>query len=242
MWRTLRSEWGKTWSLRAPWICLVATAVLVAVTASSLANDFVYGIGIAERPASARMALMDAVGPALNLGQVAFAAFAMQLVTAEYASGAIRSTLLAQPRRVTLVVAKAAVAGVCGLVVGAGSGVLAAWASRLLLAEHLATGAESFLLVALRSGALMATVGILVVAIGALLRSAVGTLAAASVMLIGTLVVPTALGRWLPGQAGASFLSGAGEPYPGVVGLLVVTAWAVLLLGLGVAVVVRRDA
>ncbi|MDA8368305.1 MAG: hypothetical protein M0026_00340 [Nocardiopsaceae bacterium] len=241
MWRTLHSEWGKTWSVRAPWICLLTTVALVVITAMSLANDFVYGISIDEVPADARMPMMDAVGPAVLFGQVAFAAFAMQLVTAEYSTGEIRSTLRGQPDRTTVVAAKSLIAAVCGLAVGAASGTLAAGTTRLILADNLASP-ESYPAVALRCGLLMAVVGILVVAVGALLRNAVATLVTAFAVLIGTLVLPSGLNGWFPGEAGSTFLADDAEPYAGPVGLLVVAVWGVLFLGLGLWSANRRDA
>src|ERR1700709_2424737 len=71
MWRTVGAEWGKTWSVRAPWACLVATAALIMGTATSLANDFVHGIGTGEQPAGATMAVVDAVGPGTQCRQLA---------------------------------------------------------------------------------------------------------------------------------------------------------------------------
>src|SRR3978361_635206 len=111
MWRTVGSEWGKTWSVRAPWACLLATAALVLVTATSLANDFVHGVGTGEHPPGAVMPLADAVGPALQFGQLVFATFALQLITAEYSTGSISATLRAQPRRHLVVLSKATIAG-----------------------------------------------------------------------------------------------------------------------------------
>lgn len=55
---------GKTWSVRTPWWCLAATVVLVlaAASSSSLANDFVHGIGTGEQPPAASMPAVEALG------------------------------------------------------------------------------------------------------------------------------------------------------------------------------------
>ncbi|MUL43894.1 hypothetical protein FZ103_22480 [Streptomonospora sp. PA3] len=242
MLRTLHSEWGKTWSVRAPWICLAATVVLVLATASSLANDFLHGASIGEVPEGATMPLMDAVGPALLLGQVGFAAFAMLLVTSEYSTGEIRSTLRARPDRGTVVAAKGAIAAASGAAVGAVSGAGAALVARLVLGDALAEPPAPYLEVALRSAALLAVAGVLVVAVGTLLRSAAATLSAAFVLLLGTLVLPAGASRWFPGEAASTLLSGDGDPYTAPVGLLVVAAWAAVLLGLALWTIQRRDA
>lgn len=242
MWRTVSAEWGKTWSVRAPWACLLAAAALVLVTATSLANDFVHGLGTGERPPGATMPLADAVGPAMQFGQLVFATFALQLITAEYSTGSISATLRAQPRRHLVVLSKAAIAAACGLVVGALLGALSDWTSRLVLGDLAATGGQPLVEVAARSGSLLALVAVLVVGLGAVLRSAVGTLAAATVVLLATLALPSSSGRWAPGQAGATWLSGASDPYPAVVGLLVVTVWAAAVLVAALLLVERRDA
>lgn len=242
MWRTLSSEWGKTWSVRAPWACLAATALLVAVTALSLANDFVHGTGTGERPPGATMAVVDAVGPALQLGQVAFAAFALQLVTVEHATGSIRATLQAQPRRHLVLVSKAVVAATCGAVAGAVLGAVSAWGSRLALGTHVAAGGPSLLGVAARSAVLLTLVAVLVVGLGAVLRSAVGTLTASTVLLLATLALPEGIGRWAPGQAGVALVDAGSAQCSTAVGLLVLAAWAGAALAAGLWLMERRDA
>jgi hypothetical protein len=235
----LWSEWGKTWSVRAPWMCLLLTGALTVVTASSLANDFVLSTGDGELPSGARMPVVDALGPALQVGQLALAAFALQLITAEYATGSVRTTLLAQPRRSRLLLTKALVAGSCGAALGAGLGVCCAVLVRVVLGDHLG---ESGTLPgdAARTGALLALVAVLAVGVGAALRSAVGTLSAVAVLLVGTLVVPERLGRWTPGPASAALLGDGG--WGAVIGLLVLAAWAAAALAVGALAMERRDA
>lgn len=239
--RTVASEWGKTWSVRSPWACLAGTAALVAVTALSLANDFVHGTTIGEQPPGALMPLAEAVGPALQLGQLIFAAFALQLITAEYSTGAIRATLQAQPRRHLVLIAKALIAGVCGALAGAVLGAAAAWGSDLVLGPHAASGGVTTAGLTVRSAALLSLVAVLVVGLGAALRSAVGTLAAASALLLATLALPSRIGEWFPGQAGASLLS---DPSAAATGqaLVVLAVWTAAVFTLGLWIMKRRDA
>ncbi len=231
---TLASEWGKTWSVRAPWACLLATVVLVGLTSLSLTNDFVRAVATGEQPEGATMRVVDAVGPALQFGQLAFAAFALQLITAEYSTGLIRATLRAQPRRQLVLGAKAVVAGGTGAVVGAALGAVSAWGSAAVLGNHRAADEPGLVDLAVRSAALAGLVGVLVVGLGAALRSAVGTLAASAALLLGTLALPEGLGRWAPGQAGAVLLEGgtAGS-WEWTGGLLVLVVWAGGVLALG---------
>jgi ABC-2 type transport system permease protein len=97
VWGTLHSEWGKTWSVRAPLACLIGTGALVLLTAASLANDTMVSIRSGDLPVGTTVPAVDAVGPAVQFGQLAFGAFALQLITAEYATGLIRSTLQVPP-------------------------------------------------------------------------------------------------------------------------------------------------
>jgi ABC-2 type transport system permease protein len=238
---TLASEWGKTWSVRAPAGCLAGAIALVLVTATSLANDFVHSVDTGQVPPGAALPAVDAVVPALQLGQLAFAAFALQLVTAEYATGAIGATLRAQPRRHLVVLAKAVVAASCGAVAGGALGALAMWSSAAVLGARLDPAGPGTADLAVRAAGMLALVAVLVVGLAAAIRSAVGTLAAAAALLVGTLALPGDVGRWAPGQASAVLLDGRDGPYPPLVGLIVLAAWAAAVLGVGLRVVQRRD-
>lgn len=238
---TLRSEWGKAWSVRAPLACLVGTAAAVLVTSSSLANDVLVSVDSGDLPPGTTVPAIDSVAAGLQFGQLAFAAFALQLITAEYATGLIRATLQAQPRRTLVLLAKAIVASACGAVTGALLGAVAALSSEAILGDRLAAGA-SVGQTSLRAACMLAVVGVLVVGLGASLRSAVGTLAASAVVLLGTLALPDGVGRWAPGQAGAALLEGSGEPYSPLTAFVVLSAWAAAALGLGTWLMERRDA
>ncbi len=238
---TLWSEWGKTWSVRAPGACLLATALVVVVTSASLANDAALSVRDGELPMGTTMPAVDPVAAALQFGQLALAAFALQLICAEYSTGLIRSTLLAQPRRHLVLLSKTAVAAVCGAVLGAALGASATVTSSALLGDQLAAG-PSATLTAGRSAVMLGCVAALVVGLGAVVRSAVGTLATAAVLLVGTLALPGAAGQYAPGQAGAALLAGRGDPYPASVAALVLLAWAVAAVGTGAWLMRHRDA
>lgn len=239
---TLSSEWGKTWSVRSPWLCLAGMVGLIVVTAASLANDFLHGISIGEVEPAATMPTSDAAAPAVLAGLVVFAAFAMLPVTGEYSTGTLRSTLLAQPRRQLVLACKAAITATSGLVVGGLAGGLAEMASGLVLGARAEEMPGSSLATLARVAMLLALAGVLVVGLAVIVRSAVGTLAAAFVLLTGTLALPERLAVWLPGGAAAEFLSGGTERYPLATGLLVVGGWAVVAYAAGAWLLERRDA
>jgi ABC-2 type transport system permease protein len=239
---TLRSEWGKTWSVRAPGLCLLTTALVVAITATSLANDFVHSTRTGELPYNARAPLMDSLGPALSFGLLVVAAFAMQLVTTEYASNSIRSTLQAQPRRGRVLGAKAFLAGMVSAVAGVVIATGTAAAVRIVLTPSHQGAMSSYPVVAVHSAVLFGLTAMIAVALGTIVRSAVGTLTACFLLLVGTLALPSSLGRWLPGQAGATLMNADQGPYPTGVAILVLVVWTCLLLCVALWSFLMRDA
>jgi ABC-2 type transport system permease protein len=244
-WRTLGSEWGKAWSVRSPVLCLLGAALLTATAAVTFANDFVHGITIGERAADATLPLDQAVGPAVLIGTTAFVAFALLPVTAEYATGSIRSTFLVQPRRRVVLAAKAVVVGGSALVTGIVAGAVAVAGSRLVLGTHAApSGAPGPLPV--KVGLVLGLDAVLVVGLASLLRSSVGTLAAGAVLTTATAVLPDRLNAWTPAGAGLRLLAGDPGQYPaghaGSVALAVLVAWSAVMYATGAWLLERRDA
>lgn len=239
---TLRSEWGKTWSVRSGWLCLVGAALLVAFVATSLANDFAHDTTTGHVPPDATMATIDAVGPALLLGSAAFAMFAVLLVTSEYTTGSIRSTFQAQPRRHVVLAGKAVIAAGCALVSGAATAAAAYAGSEYFLTTHAAGGAPSLVDTAVRGGVLCGVEAVLVVGLGAVVRRSVGTLATALVLLTGTVVLPDRVNAWTPGGQAARLLDSASDGTDQLVALAVLVAWSAAVYGLGAVLLHRRDA
>lgn len=240
--RALGAEWGKTFSILSPLLCLISTVVLVAVTAASLGNDFVHGLSLGEHPAGTTMRVVDVLGPAVQFGLLTFTAAAMTLITSEYSTGSIRSTFQAQPRRWVVLAGKTLVAVALGVVSGAVAGGLGVAAGSLTLAGHAAPAAESAAVTVARVAALFGVVAVLVVALGAIIRSAVGTLSVGLVLLVGMLAMPPSMSVWTPAGAAGRFVTGDGTDYPSVVGLLIVAGWAAAAYAAASVLLERRDA
>lgn len=122
VWRAFRAEWGKAFSVRATMSCLAAALVTALVTAAGLANDFTLNVCNGQQPPFAVVDSMDILGQAMQLGVVVVGAGLMLLVTGEYSTGAATATFTAQPRRATVLCAKAAVAALVGAGAGAVTG------------------------------------------------------------------------------------------------------------------------
>jgi ABC-2 type transport system permease protein len=239
---TLLSEWGKTWSVRSPRLCLAGTVLVVVFIAVTLGNDFVHAIGIGEVAPDATKPIVDVVGPASFFGFAVFAAFAMLPLTTEYTTGSIRSTFQAQPRRQVVLASKAVIGVGAGLLIGALAGWLAVVGGAFALGDHAAVLAGAHVTIPVKVAALLAVDAVLVFGLAATIRSAVGTLAAAVMVLAGTLALPERASVWTPGGAAAEFLSGSTAHYPPAAGLLVVAVWAVVTYTAGAWLLQRRDA
>src|SRR5262245_56262293 len=116
--RLLRSEWTKIWSVRS--------------TAWSLAILVIGGIGLSTLIAGVMAAhwstlsatdrhavtIKGAFGPGLTFAQLPLCVLGVLVITSEYSTGMIRSTLLAVPRRTPVLAAKAAVFGAVAFAAG----------------------------------------------------------------------------------------------------------------------------
>jgi ABC-2 type transport system permease protein len=240
---TARAEWIKLWSVRSTWWCLASSLVLMAGCALILGNDFAYDVEHPDEQAvrdtlATTMAIGDPVVPSTQLAQFAVVALAMLMITAEYSTGTIRATLRAQPARgrvlLTKVVVASGVAFVAGLVLGA-AGLVGA---RIGLGEYAVVNTGDAAGIVVRVAIYLALVTVISVGMGAALRSAVGTLSAVLVSLVGlSMVVSGPLADYLPGVAGANFMQ-EGSVADG----LILAAWASAVLATGYAVLRGRDA
>jgi ABC-2 type transport system permease protein len=210
--RVLRAEWVKLWSVRSTGWSLLA---LVVVTT---------GIGVLAVWATMQSLRRnpEAVPPfdpvnlslaGLSLGQLAAAVLGAMVISTEYSTHAIRSTLTATPRRLRLLAAKGLVFVVVILVAGLVTSFLAYFASRPFLDDRFqpALGDPGVLRALVGGGLYVAASGMFGFAFGALLRHTAAAITAAVAVL---LVLPP-LSNLLPGSWGDSvtghFTSNAGQ-------------------------------
>jgi ABC-2 type transport system permease protein len=253
--RVLRSEWIKLSSLRSTRITLLVSFVLMigigvihaAATVSNWSQD----------PA-AHKAGFDPVGTVLTgyqFAQLAVGVLGVLVISNEYSSGMIRATLAAVPRRLPVLWAKAAVFTIVSLIVMTAASFAAFYAGMAALSgKHLnvALLAPGVLRAVAGAGLYLAVVGLLGVALGALLRSTAGAIAA----LVGVVLLLPVLGDllgsgvkthiypYLPSTAGGDLMavhhaSGTLQPWTG---FAVMCAWAVGALAVAAYGLKRRDA
>ncbi|WP_127842784.1 ABC transporter permease subunit [Actinomyces wuliandei] len=254
--RAVYAEWVKIHSLRSTWI---TSGLALFLTAS-----FGAAIAIAYAAEEAYSEAADSLTVGITFGQIVICVQAALIVTGEYASGQIRSSLAAVPHRGRLLAAKAVVVSALAFLLGLVS-ILVAWGvSAPFLGEHAGSLTDPEYL-GYFWGAGLSFVGIALMSLGLgfLLRSTAGTITLAVVLLF---IIQIPLGllamRWPQAAEAVGLLPGGAsqavsDPFSqiaqwGVSGtqyalehwqaVTVFAAWAVVPVVIGWIVLSRRDA
>lgn len=238
----LRSEWTKLRSVRATWWC-TGLYLLVVGSAGWLAA------ASTDSSSRADVAVQTAL-TGFGVGQLVLVVLGVLAVTTEFASGQVLVSLTAVPRRTRLLVAKTVVVTAWCVLLSAVLAVVCALAARTLTAVP--GGVRPTDPAVLRTLALQVAaaglVGILSVALGAVLRSTAG---ATGVALALTFVLPPAfalaggviasrVSQGLPAlRVGQDAFLAVGTPWP--VGMGILGAWAVVAWAAGAVLLERRD-
>jgi ABC-2 type transport system permease protein len=252
-WTKIRSVRSTVWSLAL--FVIVSIGFTLLFTALTAAN-WTKGQGAADR--NARI-IADPVsfilGAGLGLGQLTICVLGALLITTEYSTGVIRSSLLAVPRRIPMLAAKAVVFSllilvvaeiVCFAVFAVGSAILHSHAPVSL-------GDPNVTRAVVGSGLYLTVLSLLALAVGGIIRHTAGAISTiigvVLVLPILTGLLPGSVGKhinaYLPAQAG--MLIGQAHQQSGDLltawqGFGVACIWTVLLLGLAVYLLKRRDA
>jgi ABC-2 type transport system permease protein len=257
--RLLRAEWTKIssvrstlWSLFAFVVVAVGFSVLVSAVISHDWNT------PGNHPNHARL-LTDPTevifGTGFGLGQLAICVLGVMVITTEYSTGAIRASLLAVPKRIPMLAAKAVVWVVLDLVVSTITVFAVFFLSTSILRSHVdVTLGEPGVLKATIGGILyLGVLGLFALAVGGLVRH---TAAAILIVLGMVLVVPPLVSLipgtvanhihgYLPTVAGAlvaQTTQQSGDVLSGWQGFGVFCAWTAVLLAACGWLLVRRDA
>ena len=201
----VRSEWIKLRSLRSTvWSYLILFAIALGMAflmSMSITSGMNGGEGLADAPADAQreFILMSSTFGAV-FGQLVAAVLGVLVISGEYTTGMIRSTLTAVPRRLPALTAKAlvlfAATFVVGLLSAAGAFVVA---SIVFSAQGISANiADPNTFLPLVGAALyLALVSLFGLGIGAILRSSAGGIAAAlGVLLLLPMVLQMIPADW----------------------------------------------
>ncbi len=253
--RVIRSEWIKLRSLRSTWFSLLAGVVIIV------------GLGTLFSSLRAhRFGEQDRFGPGFDptlislrgvfLAQLAIGVLGVLVITGEYSTGMIRSSMAAVPHRQPVLAAKALVFATTVFVVTEVATFAAFLAGQQSLkSTHLQATlstphAERAILGA---GLYLTLVGLLAVGLGFVVRNTAGAIASLFGVLLVLPILANALpspystdvAKYLPLNAGTQIMSTT-HPDPGMLGpwtgLGMVAIYTAVALIAGAVVLRRRDA
>jgi ABC-2 type transport system permease protein len=249
----LAAEWIKLRSVRSTyWTVLVSTVLTVAVALLTARNVVAHAADLSPADLAERDPLATVL-TGLYVTQVGFGLLGVLAIGSEYATGQIRTTFTAVPRRPHVLVAKAVAAGAVALVVGEVAALGAFAAARPILASrHLAAGIfdPGVPRALLAAGAFLGLVALVGLGLGAIIRHTAGAVAVLFTMVF---VAPQAVGA-LPApwdtRVEPYLLPNLGQQMyglrPGTLSPGIATCWcaayAAVALGLAAVLIARRDA
>ncbi|MFF9626464.1 ABC transporter permease [Streptomyces griseosporeus] len=246
--RVLRSEWHKLWTVRSTWVNLALTPLLTIATAVTVAAAYTPGGGDDDID----VVLLTLIG--MQFTQITVGVLGVLSTAGEHATGLVRATMTAVPRRLPVLWSKAAVlAAVCFTVVLATNLVAFPAAQLHLSGTPLAASLTDpgVLRALVGNAAGLALLGVLALAIGSLVRSVP---AGMGILIGGVMILPEILRmlpydvvdravRYFPGKALESLTHadpGPGLASPGTA-LLALALWAAATLTAAAVLLKRRD-
>jgi ABC-2 type transport system permease protein len=255
----LRSEWTKLRTVRSTVWSLVAMAAVSIGFMSLFAWLLVARrwdrLEPAERLALAHDPLQILLTRPEFLSQLVVAVLGVLVISAEYTTGMIRSTLQSQPRRLTIFGAKVAVFAAVMLVVGEAIAFAAFFIGRQIIAKRIAVSLNDpgVTRAVIGLGLFLAVLGLFSLAFGAMLRHTAGAITAVIGLnlIISNLTnaLPDSWGQhvnaWMPVNAGLLILHPQQQPGDLLSpwqGFAVFGGWTVLALILAAVMFQRRDA
>ena len=189
--RSARSEWIKFWTLRSTWITSFIAIALTVLFGAGLAAS----LGQSEEY---RDKAMNLITSGLTFGQIVVAVLGALIITGEYSSGQIRSSLAAVPRRGRLLLSKAVVLSVSSFLLGSVS-IFLSWAiSKPFLGEHAGSLTDSHYFGHIwGSGLVFVGIALMTLGIGFLLRSTAGAITVVvSLLFVITIPLQLAASKW----------------------------------------------
>jgi len=249
--RVLRSEWTKLRTQPSVRWALLSAVILV----------IGFGVGYsllraARPPRGAAAAAFDPASVSLagvQLAQIAAGVLGVLLITSEYATGLIRATFTAVPRRLPVLWGKAATLAAATAAVTLPAAVAAFAAGQAILGRHhlaVPLSHPGAARAVLGSALYLAVAALLGLALGALLRSTAGGISALFALLFAVPIAagflpgpwPADIGKFLPATAGQAITTASPDPassLPPWTGFGLFCAYAAAVLGLA-AIRMRR--
>jgi ABC-2 type transport system permease protein len=253
--RVVRSEWTKLVSLRSTRWAL-ATTLLLAIGIGILAC-VVFESRWAHLSATDRHDFhpLSVSLAGINFAQLALGVLGVLVITGEYSTGMIRSTLGAVPRRLPVLWGKALVFGATAFAVSLPAAFIVFWVGQAILSgEHINTsiGQPGVFRALIGVPLFLTAMGLFGLALGAIIRSTAGGIAALAgiVFVLPPIIglLPTSVSNsvdpYLPSNAGGAIWTVT--PDPGTLapwaGFGIFCAYVVVAMAIAATLLVRRDA
>ncbi|WP_156726145.1 ABC transporter permease subunit [Streptomyces apocyni] len=252
--RVLRSEWTKirsvastVWTLGLAVVVTIALGMLISLLVK---NDF-DNLSANERRAFDPTFISFA---GMSLGQLAMIVFGVLVVSNEYSTGMIRTSLAAVPQRGKFLFSKIAVATALALVVSLATSFAAFFLGQAMLGDHRAALGDTGVLRAVIGGGLyMTLIAVFSMGVAAMLRSpmlALGILMPFFFLIsniLGNVPATRKVGQYLPDQAGSKIMQVVSPidddtPYGPWGGFAIMVLWVVVAVAGGYALLKKRDA
>ena len=253
--RLLRSEWTKIWSVRSTaWslaILVIGGIGLAAVLAGVMAAHW-ETLSAADRQT---LTVKGVFGSGLDFAQLPMCVLGVLVITSEYGTGMIRSSLLAVPRRTPLLAAKATVFAAVAFAAGELLAFVSVPVGQVLLGSRVpeSLGDPATLRAAFGVGLYLAALGLFSFAVGALVRHTAGAITAIIVIFVGlgdlSQLIPGTAGKYIsaymPANAGilvTNVRQQAADLLSPWQGFGVLCLWTAVLLAVAGFLLARRDA
>jgi ABC-2 type transport system permease protein len=253
--RVARSEWTKLWSLRSTrWSLLVAVIAMAGIGILFSAVQMAHWTQMSAHDRASFDPIDRSIG-GWHFAELAIGVLGVLVITGEYSTGMIRSSFAAVPRRLPVLWAKAVVYGAVVFALMLPSALLAFFVSQAIDTQHhvqTTIGAPHVLRAVIGCALFLTAVGLLGLALGALVRNTAGGIATfAGVMFVlpgVAAILPNSWGDsidpYLPLSAGTAILSvhpdsGSLAPWTG---FALFCGYALAAMALAAWLLVRRDA
>lgn len=252
--QVIRSEWTKirsvastVWTLGLAAVVTIALGALISLLLKNQWSDLSENDRLSFDPTYTSFAGM-------SLGQLAMIVFGVLVVSNEYSTGMIRTSLAAVPQRGMFLASKLAVAAGLALAVGVVTSFTAFFLGQAMLGDHSTSIGDPGVLRAVIGGALyMTLIALFSMGVATMLRSPMLSLGILMPFfflisnILGAVSATKKLARYLPDQAGSKIMQVVtpvdnDTPYGPWGGLAIMLAWVVAALLGGYVLLKKRDA
>ncbi|MFD7408062.1 ABC transporter permease [Streptomyces sp. NPDC059866] len=252
--QVIRSEWTKIRSVASTvWTLSLAVVVTIALgmLISALSKSEFENMNARDR-LSFDPTFISFAG--MSLGQLALIVFGVLVVSNEYSTGMIRTSLAAAPQRGTFLFSKLAVATLLALVVGMATSFVTFFLGQAMLGDLSARiGDPGVLRAVIGGGVYMTLIAMFSMGVAAMLRSPMLSLGILMPFfflisnILGNVSATKKVGQFLPDQAGSKIMQVVvpvddDAPYGPWGGLAIMVLWVLAALIGGYVLLKKRDA